>query len=276
MAKGCSFLHITLLIGTLLFQSSGAKANEPKRYIPDDIEWQLDIGLALSYGQTLIEGMYRNDRQLALSLLLSGGVYVDDFFIESSPLSQHPLTLGYVVHADNKQQVNLIAESWFSTIDAEEQYDTQVLDGLDARNASLEVGVEYLTTIGKMDLRVRLLHDALGRHGGGLFSAELARQYYTRHALWMPSLGITVVSSDAVDFYYGVRPHEATLTRPVYTGSTAWIGSARLYAERPLGEDWSLIGFAGYAFFSDGIADSPIVGDRNDTFRVGMGVLWSF
>jgi len=239
------------------------------------VTWQFDVGFAVSYRAGIVDSLEFEEGQSSLTLLLAGGVYYEDFFLESSPLSQHPFTIGYTLHSENDYRINLVMESWFSEIDPEDAIDDS-LDGISVREGSLEVGVEYTREFTKYDLRVRVLHDALSRHNGSIATIELARPLFFKSTLVIPSVGATFISSPATQYYYGVSAAEARPDRPEYSPSNSLVTSMRLYVERPMSKTWSLVGYAGYAVLSSAIADSPIVSPRSDTYHGGVGVLWTF
>ena len=240
------------------------------------ITWQLDVGLAIQQSEGLIDSLSDDDGDVNLAVLLSGGLYYDKFFLEASPFGRHPLTLGYTLKETASSRLNLIGLPWFSTISAEDQKRGNRLDGLSTRNASFEVGVEYIKQFPKSDVRVRLLHDSLGKHDGYLLSFDYSRPVFTTDWLILPSWGVSYLSDKSVDYYYGIRPSEATLDRPEYQPGSGWGLTARLYVERPLWQDWTLFGFASYSKFSNSISDSPIVSADNGTHVIAVGVLWSF
>lgn len=266
---------VTIIFSACLLLSSwlvsAAESTETK------IEWQVDLGLTVNYNRHFIEGLTERDDSFGLSPFVSGGVYYGKFYAEASPNTLHPLTFGYVLHDSDSHQFNLVAESWFFEISEENQSeDSSNLDGIITRKASFEAGVEYISTNHKYDFRVRLLHDALGRHNGTVATIEMARPIYTETTLWLPALSIAFVSSNAVDYYYGVHASEVRVGRPEYTAGSAYITAAQLYVERPFGERWSIIGFAGIALPSRNITESPLVTPRSNGFNVGVGAIWTF
>lgn len=238
--------------------------------------WQGDLGLAAQVSSGLIENLNKNDGSLTPSVLLSGGLYYGNFFVEATPFGQNPLTLGYTITSDNKHQLNLVGQSSFQEVSEREQEEGTLLDGLLIRRSSFEVGVEYLSQISEGDLRLRLLTDALNRHKGQLLSFDYSRPFFTRSLLILPSLGITYLSKGTVEYYYGIQQSEVTATRADYQPGAGWAVSARLYLERPLAKHWTLFGFASYSHFNDSVTDSPIVTVSDGTYNFAVGVLWNF
>lgn len=267
----CSSTSLAIALLLSVLWPASAAADENKKLI-----WQGDLGLAAQVSTGLIENLNERDGELSASVLVSGGLYYGDFFVEATPFGQNPFTLGYTLSSNKHGQFSLVGQSWFQEISQEEQDEGNLLDGLLVRQSSFEVGVEYLTQIEEGDFRVRALTDALGRHEGHLFIADYTRAFFTRSLLILPSVGVTYMSEEAVDYYYGIEQREATATRPVYRPGSGWTVTARLYVERPLAKHWTLFGFASYSHFNDSITDSPIVTVNDGTYNLAIGVLWSF
>lgn len=275
MMKTCRFFPLFILL-CLSAQLRLALADTVIEVEDTSLSFELDLGLAVNFSRAIVEGISDDDEQLGLQLLVTGGVYYKNFYLESTPLSEHPLTLGYTLGGDENEQFNLVAESWFFAISEDEQEYGHRLDGINNRNMSLEVGLEYLRAYHSLEMRLRLLHDALSVHDGVLATIEFTRPIYTRRTFFLPSVGVTFISQNAADYYYGIDEDEARRDRPVYQPGHGWIGSIKLYVERPISASWSLIGFAGYHLFGNDLADSPIVSPRNDAYNLGLGLLWTF
>ncbi|MGQ0511605.1 MAG: MipA/OmpV family protein [Betaproteobacteria bacterium] len=77
------------------------------------------------------------------------------------------------------------------------------------------------------------------------------------------------------NYYYGVRPGEATATRPAYepgAGSNLQLG---LYGAYSLSERWRLLGGVSATRWPDRVRDSPIVADRTEN-AVMVGLMYDF
>ena len=238
-------------------------------------EWEADLGILVEHNRGLIKGLNRHDGDIEPSAFVTGGVYYDKFFMEVAPLAGRPLTFGYSLASDEDLQINVIAESLFVEISEAEQQSGNILDGIKTRRSSVEVGVELMKSNRSIEWQVRVLHDALNRHNGSIIEAKVAYPIFTRTTLIVPALGVAYIDDNASDFYFGIDESEVTVNRPLYKASGTWLGTARSYFEHPLNNNWSIVGSAAITYFSKGIADSPIV-DRNDSYKVSIGVLWSF
>ena len=262
--------HLFLLLGLAFPALSNDKSDE------GGFTWQGDLGLSLQHQTMIVDSLDEDDGEVSLALLLSGGIYYDKLFIESSPFSSQPLTVGYTLNETKSTMVNLVGMSWFAEISEGEQQQGNRLDGIKKRESAYEVGIEYLKQFKRSDLRIRALHDVMDRHNGFLLSLDHSRPVYKKDWLIIPSWGITYLSEDLVDYYYGVRPSEVRANRPLYSADSGWSLTGRIYIERPINDKWTMFGFASYSKFSNSITDSPITSVSNATHTLAVGVLWSF
>ena len=266
-------MHRYLIFAAIFLISILANAQEEQA--SPSIEWEADLGILVEHNTGLIEGLNRHDGDIQLSAFVSGGLYYDKFFIEAVPLAGRPLTFGYSLTSDEDLQVNFIAESLFVEISQAEQQQGHLLDDITPRRASVEVGVEIMKSNRSIEWQVRLLHDGLNRHHGSVFEAKVAYPIFTRTTLFVPAIGVAYIDENAADFYFGVDNNEVTTNRPFYQASGTWLATARGYFEHPLNSQWSIVGSAYITHFGRGITNSPLV-NRNDSYKLSLGVLWSF
>lgn len=164
----------------------------------------------------------------------------------------------------------------FYDISEEEQEHGNLLDGINKREQSMEVGLEYFGILKTYDFRVKLLHDGLSKHDGTIGSIEVARPIFTRYVMFVPGLSFTYLDSNTTNYYFGVAPDEVTSFRSVYEANSSWLATARLYLERPMSDNWSIVASTSYSYVSDEIHNSPFVENRKNTYNLSVGVLWAF
>jgi len=134
------------------------------------------------------------------------------------------------------------------------------LAGMQARGPTTDWGLSYRYRGSWGSVRTEWLRDALNVTKGSEF--RVAYSYDWHHGRWhlRPSLTVSARSARLNDYYYGVRPDEATVARPAYqpgAGSDTWLG---LYGTYDLAPGWRLLGGIGANRFSAGVRNSPIVG----------------
>ncbi|UAA38416.1 MipA/OmpV family protein [Paraneptunicella aestuarii] len=270
---------LLLLISLALSITANANATESETtnapVNEEDFHWEVDVGLLLKHSQTLIDGLKYESSDADLDLWLSGGAYYKNFFIESTPRMGRPITIGYTLKRTKDIQFNLITGTWFGPIREDQQKDTHILDGIKNRNPSLEAGIEMSYRFDEVNLNIRMLHDILSEHNGSLLSVNVSKAFYTKTMMILPTIGLSYLSENAVDYYYGIDEDEATPTRPVYQPSGTWVASLHLYLERPLSETWSVISTAGYFTVGDSLSNSPIV-QHDYGYNISVGVLRVF
>ncbi|MBL4908555.1 MAG: MipA/OmpV family protein [Alteromonadaceae bacterium] len=243
----------------------------------DDSYWELDLGLVVEFNKHYIQGI-NEDKQGDLSglLLLSGGYYYKDFFLEVSPLIDRPLTIGYSLQRTKHFVVNVIAESLFDGFDQASQRHGSQLTGINTRRTSLDAGVEVYYSYQYGETRFRVLKDISNTHNGYVIAFDYAYPIFKKRWTIWPSYGITWLSSNTTDYYFGIDADEVTATRPQYQPESAFTHKLNLYIAYQYNTHLSFIGYGDYILFSQNINNSPLVAPNNDSFRVGMGVMWSF
>lgn len=77
------------------------------------------------------------------------------------------------------------------------------------------------------------------------------------------------------DYYYGVRPEEASAERPAYRAGSGFDTELGLQAAYALGGGWQVLAELGVKRLSDAVRSSPIV-DSGTVPSASLGLLWSF
>ena len=147
--------------------------------------------------------------------------------------------------------------------------------GMALREPGIDAGVSLRRRTAWGTPYLELSRDVSNRSDG----TELKLGYWndwTRGQLTLrPHAALSLRDARLNDFYYGVRPGEATATRPAYSaggGADAEIG---LYADYRLTDGWHLIGGLSALRRASAVGNSPIVENRVDT-AVTLGVLYDF
>jgi outer membrane protein len=83
------------------------------------------------------------------------------------------------------------------------------------------------------------------------------------------------MTSDVIDYYYGVSSKEARPDRPAYSPGSALNIEAELFVRYPLSQHFELVGIVGYTLLDSAISDSPIV-DADYEMSATFGVLYTF
>ncbi|MGY0311017.1 MipA/OmpV family protein [Alteromonas macleodii] len=162
----------------------------------------------------------------------------------------------------------LFRESGF-TLDAQlvpifagyEEDDSAVFTGMDDRDFSYAAGVGLNYNTGSWVYSLSTNADILGKFDGYQASARIGKRFRINNVMIEPSIGVNYQDSNYVDYYYGVRPEEATAFRSAYNGDSALNTEVRvaIMTRQFLGGMTRLE--VGATFFDDSISDSPLTDD---------------
>lgn len=143
------------------------------------------------------------------------------------------------------------------------------------RSLTVDAGVEWLYYRNHVDVQVQVLTDASGRHNGQ--ELWMSADYHIKRGNWRfsPGFGLTWESSQAANYFYGVRQYEVTSQRPAYKVGDAWSGLVRLNAAYRLNAHWNIVGLWQASVFDDSISDSPWV-EKHVTQSFYLGVYYEF
>lgn len=138
--------------------------------------------------------------------------------------------------------------------------DYAALAGMAKRDTSVEAGLHGIWLTHASLISYGVFTDISNKSDGN--SAQLSLAHPFRLApRWhlIPSLGAEWLSDKVVDYYFGVKPSEATLARPAYVGTASLNLRAGVMLHYRLSREWSLFGGASVTRLGSGISDSPIV-----------------
>ena len=179
-------------------------------------------------------------------------------------------SLGYFLTKNKTLNLSVVAAPRFGGYDASDSDD---LAGMQDRDWSLDGGLRLTWDAEYFLLNVTALTDVLNEHNGHEVKAVISREFLDGG--FTPRLGIKWLSSNIVEYYYGVAGGEATANRPAYEGDATIdmiVGCTLAY---PLGEDWALFGDVEFETLGSEIKDSPIV-DADDDLTTVVGVVYRF
>lgn len=137
-----------------------------------------------------------------------------------------------------------------------------VLSGMTKRTAAMQAGMAYRARnqFGNVDLEV--LHDANNTSHGTEWRLGYSIDVHAGRLHLRPSWTVARRSANLNNYYYGVRPEEATPTRPAYVAGAGTDYSMALYGYYDLTERWRLLGGVGVTYLSDAVRASPLVADK--------------
>lgn len=142
-----------------------------------------------------------------------------------------------------------------------EPEDSAALQGMEEREMTVDAGFSGTAEGDWGQLELGVLTDVLDRHSGQEVRLSYGYELGDRNLSVTPFAGLRWMSADLADYYYGVRPAEATPARPAYEVSSTTSAFAGATARYRLGERWSLFGMLAWQRLEDEVHESPIVED---------------
>lgn len=119
------------------------------------------------------------------------------------------------------------------------------------------------------------LHDVSGASEGN--ELRLGYNYEWKSERWRlrPHLMLAARDAKLNDYYYGVRPGEATAIRPAYQPGSGVNGQIGLYGAYSLTERWRLLAGLAATRWSQDVRNSPIVENRVQYSKM-LGLMYDF
>lgn len=154
--------------------------------------------------------------------------------------------------------------------------DAPILNGMAKREGGIWAGgtIDWRTDV--VDLSFKAMTDASDKSGGSSVQLEASRMFFLGERFTVtPKLGAIWMDDKAIDYFYGVRPSEATATRAAYTGKSTVNVRAGVTLGYMLAERHMLMMDIGVTQLGSGITDSPIVVNKTLT-TVGLGYVFKF
>lgn len=191
------------------------------------------------------------------------------FFYNSENLYFDGRRLGYILQQHSDWHLDAIASLQTQGYKASSSV---VFKGMSDRDPSIDGGLVWHWQQQPWKAEISLSHDLLGHHQGGSLQAKLGHGFQFTRMIVTPSIGIEWQGAKMANYYYGVRPSEATATRPAYQVGRARNTNIGLQALYFAGRDWNLIAQLSHSRYADAIASSPIVDEpKQTTLLFGIG-----
>ncbi len=149
------------------------------------------------------------------------------------------------------------------------------LAGMADRQPGLDVGASYAwrgdwgTAFGEV------LHNATDASRGSEFRLGYSYDWRSGRLGLRPYALLALRDAKLNDYYYGVRPEEATALRPAYSPGAGVNSQFGLYGSYALSERWRVLAGLGVTRWSQGVRSSPIVDQRFET-AVSLGLMYDF
>ena len=167
---------------------------------------------------------------------------------------------GIKLKQDGAHRFDLFVEQRFEGFPADRLPDS--LAGMANRDSGIDLGLSWRYRQPWGTVQAELLHDIGGFSRGS--EARLGYTYDWRSGPWSlrPSLGLALRDARLNNYYYGVRPGEATPGRAAYSPGTGLNTTLGLYGSYDLSQRWRLLAGMSATLLDRDVKDSPIVQKR--------------
>lgn len=143
---------------------------------------------------------------------------------------------------------------------------------LEDRDQGLDLGLNAKWMGAAGELEAEVLADVADASGGQEVSLQYGYPFEVGNGRLSPSVGAKWLSKDSANYFYGTLDEEVARGVADYRPGSVVIPGVGVSYFRPLGEKWTLLGFAKYELLPDEITDSPFIErDTDSTFTVFLG-----
>lgn len=193
------------------------------------------------------------------------GLRMGDLVFDRNRASYSLLTLG-------KFEMGLYATYEF---DGYEENESPILRGMKSRASGLQFGAEIEYEVGPLDFGLDFTRDVTGVHSGHMAVIEVGIDKRMGDNLQAGvSVGVEVYDSTYSDFYFGVRPNEATPTRKAYRIGATINPVIEADIQYRLNDDYSLAMQIEHVINDNAIRNSPIV-EKSSRSQIFLGFSYS-
>jgi MipA family protein len=143
------------------------------------------------------------------------------------------------------------------------------------RDYAVELGFEALLDGRWGMLQLDAHRDVSDTHGGYEIFADYAFGWRRQRLLVQPSVGFSFKSAALNDYYWGVRPGEASELLPVYQAGSGTNPHAKLLVSFQVTRNWAVAGAVEYERLNAEAAASPIA-QESDVLGYFVGMSYGF
>jgi len=177
----------------------------------------------------------------------------------------------------------LMGNEWLSlslsgSLQFEEGYDADdsaYFDGMDEIGTPYGAGIQLEAVWGNLGAKLAFEQDVSGEHDGQEVEVSLFYTTFFAGFELRPELNVTWMSSDVVDYFYGVSDAESRPDRPAYSPGSSFEIGVGLLVQRPLDAGFTAVGLVEVSTVGGEIKDSPLV-DSDYEIEGTLGVMYSF
>lgn len=182
------------------------------------------------------------------------------YLYEGERIFLHANRGGVKLKQDDTQRFDLFVEQRLEGFPADRLPDS--LAGMATRDSGIDLGLSWRYRQPWGTLQAELLHDVGGFSKGSEFRLGYTYDWRSGRLSLRPSLSVAVRDARLNNYYYGVRPAEATPGRAAYSPGAGLNTTLGLFGSYDLTQRWRLLGGVSATVLDRKINDSPIVQKR--------------
>lgn len=201
------------------------------------------------------------------AVVLNGGYHGEDFNVDLSGIN-------YRFIGSNSDFVNISTYFTAGGI-GYDAGDADALKGMKDRKMSGDLGINADFQLDQGTVSTYLQHDVTGAYKGFIGGAKYFHVMDFGVADFVPFAGVSYLSKDFVDYYYGVKASEATATRKAYSGEGDFAVNVGYKLVVPVTTNIDITQSTAYTRLGSKISDSPIVDSANQ-WLIGATVAYHF
>ncbi|OUL56404.1 MipA/OmpV family protein [Pseudoalteromonas ulvae] len=137
--------------------------------------------------------------------------------------------------------------------------DSDIFIGMDERDFSFDAGLGLKYEKDDWNLGLSSMFDVLNKSDGYELKASLGRAFQSGPIFYEPSISVSYLDANHVNYYYGVASHEATSSRPAYQTDSAVNTTIGFSIATPIFFEGFTRLSIDYTWHDANIADSPLV-----------------
>jgi outer membrane protein len=195
------------------------------------------------------------------------------YLYEGKRVFLHGSRVGLKLFDEESQRVDLFLDQRFEGY-ADDRLPPS-LAGMAERGSGLDAGMSYRYRQTWGTLQAEYLQDAAGFSKGSELRLSYSYDWRSGRLVLRPSLMVATRSARLNNYYYGVRPGEATATRPAYVPGSGINTTLGLYGSYALDGGWRLLGGVTHTLLDSKVKASPIIGKSAQT-GVFFGAAYDF
>jgi len=249
------FISSLITIGFLIGAQQAYAADKDDK---PEFKWGIGVGVVSEdQGYTELGG-----DSMAIPILL---IDYGKFYLQGPKF-------GYRLYSNDNYSFELTGNY---RLDGYEAEDSPYLTGMEDRDGTLDLGVEYSYDIGFGKIGLEVVADTLGTHEG--YQADISYSYPMSfdNGQLSPYIGAEYRSDDLVNYYHGIKSTEVTQARRFYQAESAVNLVMGIRSTWFSGPHHRFVAMLQYRAFDDSIKDSPII-DADDAYSMIFGYAYEF